>query len=162
MGDILSTPIVQPKKYRLDKIVVHCLAIANLQAVSLKAIEKDHIARGFGGIGYHLIIQPDGTTEKTRPQDEVGCHVSGHNTGALGIALAGTDRFTMQQLNSLKYWVDTFGTVYQIPIWQIYCHNQFDTAIKQGKTCPNMSINRLLYFLITSDYKAIDIYLPKK
>ena len=42
--------------------------------------------------------------------------------------------------------------------YDLYCHYQFASAIKQGKTCPNIPINNLLYWYINGDEKAIQKY----
>jgi hypothetical protein len=47
----------------------------------------------------------------------------------------------------------------EIKPWNIYTHNEFNTAIKQGKTCPVMRSAVLMYWYTTKDYKSISEYL---
>jgi hypothetical protein len=54
--------------------------------------------------------------------------------------------------------IDNLRQVYGIPMWEVYTHAQFDTAISQGKTCPNIKINHLLAFLLTENYDCIRQY----
>lgn len=70
-----------------------------------------HRQRGFLKIGYHYVVRRGGTVEKGRKDSEVGAHVSGYNTGSLGICLVGGVRadgktpecnYTLQQYEALK------------------------------------------------------------
>lgn len=128
-----------------NKITVHCAASPNGKKVPIENIRYDHIHnRGFEDIGYHVVIQPDGQVDLGRPFNFVGAHVEGHNVGNLGIMLIGTDKFTRAQFDALRRTIDGILMTYSIRKSEIYCHNQFDTAQKQGKTCPNIPINVLL------------------
>ena len=141
------------------RIVLHCTVTPNGKKVNVEAMEKNHQERGFKGIGYHFLIQPDGAIVETRPVDQVGAHVKGHNTGSLGIALAGTDKFTPEQFTSLRELAFDLYLHHHLEKWAFYCHYQFDTAQAQGKTCPNIEINRLLVWYLWKDDKAIEPYL---
>lgn len=142
-----------------NKITIHCADTANGEHVSLEVIEKDHIARGFGGIGYHYIIQPDGQSVCTRPADTVGSHVSMHNTNNVGICLAGKDRFTYEQFNELRNVLNNLVILYKIKNWNIFCHYEWDTA--NGKTCPNIRAANLVLWYSFDQFDAIDKYILK-
>lgn len=132
-------------------VTVHCADSKNGQPYPLEQMRADHIARGFKDIAYHKIIQPSGTVEDGRPLNVVGAHVAGHNTGNLGICMVGGTQFTRAQWDALRRTLDgIFLTYFGIRKTEIYCHYLFDTAIKEGKTCPNVPINVLLlwYYLI--------------
>jgi len=73
----------------LKYLVVHCSASRPKNHTDITTITKDHKLRGFATVGYHYVILRDGTIQKGRPDDEVGAHVSGKNTGSLGICLVG-------------------------------------------------------------------------
>jgi hypothetical protein len=141
------------------RITIHCTDTKNNQHVSIEAITADHIARGFGGIGYHAVIQPNGEVCRGRPLNQAGAHVAGENTGNLGIALAGSDRFTARQFEALRSEIDSFRQLYPIRPYSIFCHYQFKSAEKQGKTCPNIEINRLLGWYLSHYEDAIAQYL---
>lgn len=135
-------------------IVLHCSDTPNGSKVSVEAIREDHIVnRGFSDIGYHMIIQPDGNVENGRPLNKIGAHVEGHNNGAIGICLVGNNKYRKQQFQALRYKLDSLFLTYSIKKENIFCHSQFDTAIKQGKTCPNIPINVILcwYYNIVSE-----------
>lgn len=70
-------------------ITVHCSATPPNVYVDAKVIDRWHRAKGWLKIGYHFVIKRDGSVEKGRDVTEVGAHVEGHNTGNIGICLAG-------------------------------------------------------------------------
>jgi N-acetylmuramoyl-L-alanine amidase len=73
----------------INLIVIHCTASQNGEFVSVDTIRGWHIARGFRDIGYHYVIDVDGSVGVGRPEDQVGAHVEGHNATSIGIALVG-------------------------------------------------------------------------
>lgn len=137
------------------RITIHCSVTADGLPVSVETIRQWHVVRGFNDIGYHLIIQPSGRVDVGRKIDVVGAHVEGANTSNAGICLIGTERFTAAQFDSLRAQLDFVREVYQIPPWEIYCHYQFPSAQVQAKTCPNISINRLLAWYLLKDNAAL-------
>ena len=81
-----------------------------------------------------------------------------HNEGNLGICFVGTDKFTKDQFSSAKAVIKTWLLNYNIPLDQVFAHYQFDTAVAQGKTCPNMKIEDLREWLLGNDL-AIEKYI---
>lgn len=152
----MSTTVTYHKP---NRVTIHCCDTSNGKPVSIEAITKDHIKRGFSTIGYHAVIQPDGTIENGRPLNVVGAHVEGANTGNLGIALAGRDLFTKAQFEALRLRLTYIRHSFGIQSWDVYTHSQFKSATDQQKTCPNISINNLLAWLLTGDISAIRMYL---
>lgn len=144
---------------RVEIITVHCTDTDNGYSVNLKAIEADHIKRGFGGIGYHLLIQPDGTQETTRFLNVKGAHVQGHNTNNIGVALVGTDKFTIQQFDKLRYFLESMEWAYSWRPWNLFCHYEYDTARRQGKSCPNIRIGDLVAWYTLKKDDPIAKYL---
>ena len=141
------------------RIVLHCTDTTDLKSVNIDHIEEDHKARGFGGIGYHAIIQPDGQLVYCRGLNEVGAHVAGHNNGSIGVALAGSKKFTGPQFDRFRsFCQDIFLHYPSVRKWEIYSHAEFDSAIKQGKTCPNIKHKQLLYFVTTGEYSSVIEY----
>lgn len=126
-------------------------------------MRENHKARGFADISYHLIIQPDGECVNGRPLNQIGAHVKGHNTGSIGICLVGTDKYTQKQFDVLRYKMDSLFLTFNIKKTEIFTHAQFDTAIEQRKSCPNIRINDILlwYYNIVGE-QAIAPYLYKE
>lgn len=79
----------------ITHIVLHYSATYEDQNLTAKDIDKMHKQRGWKGIGYHYVIRRDGVVEKGRPDNMVGAHVAGQNSGKIGIcAIGGVDRAT--------------------------------------------------------------------
>jgi hypothetical protein len=143
------------------RIIVHCSATENGKRVGIEEITKWHIGRGFKTVGYHIVIEPDGEVERGRPLNEVGAHCEGANHDSIGICLIGNDKFSLKQFDVLRYQIESILMTYPIRKWDVYCHRQFGSAIKQGKTCPNIPINNLLHWLDSRDDSALELYLLK-
>ncbi|MBU0489988.1 MAG: N-acetylmuramoyl-L-alanine amidase [Bacteroidetes bacterium] len=71
---------------KIKYIVVHHSAIDGYGATDYA---KWHIARGWPGIGYHYVIDPDGKVNQTNSLDTVSNHVKNTNTASIGISLSG-------------------------------------------------------------------------
>lgn len=145
---------------QIDTIVVHCADTPNGKPFTVADIDSWHKERGFcrvpywrvnkgfnislTSIGYHFVIYLDGSVHTGRHVDEIGAHVVKHNATSLGICLIGTDKFTPQQWASLKTLVgqlksDIKASAHRLDA-RVMGHCQFDTAIEQGKTCPNFDV----------------------
>lgn len=84
------------KKEDVDAIVIH--TSATREGIDIKAsdIDRWHKERGFGGIGYHFVIDLDGTIENGRPINKVGAHANtkglsgkSYNYHSIGICYVG-------------------------------------------------------------------------
>lgn len=51
-------------------------------------IHRWHLARGYAGIGYHFVIDPNGRTYRGRPEWAIGAHAKGGNT-SIGVCFIG-------------------------------------------------------------------------
>lgn len=129
------------------RIVVHCSATKNGVRVDASEIDKWHKARGWKGIGYHLVIQPNGEVQNGRPLNEQGAHCPEANADSIGICLIGTDKFHVEQLEAMRNQIENLCRIYSIPKWELQVHNQFKSAMEQGKTCPGFTVNDLLGFM---------------
>lgn len=74
----------------INEIIVHCSATkegANFKAADIK---RWHVqGNGWRDIGYHYVVDLDGTIEMGRPIDQNGAHTSGHNINTIGICYVG-------------------------------------------------------------------------
>jgi N-acetylmuramoyl-L-alanine amidase len=152
---------------KISNIVLHCSDTTNGVAVPAAEIDKWHKARGFKRIGYHIVIQPSGLVENAgnsecRGLNQQGAHVSGGNKNSIGICLIGRTKFKANQFHALRYQIQGLQQLYNIPLWGIRCHYQYESAMKKGKTCPNMEINRILVWLSHGDVNALKPYLEKE
>lgn len=74
---------------RIDKIILHCSDSPEGRNDKAEDIRKWHKKRGFSDIGYHYVIDLDGTVEKGRPIEQAGAHCTGHNRNSIGICYIG-------------------------------------------------------------------------
>lgn len=111
-------------------IIIHCSDTPNGRHHTAAEIHSWHLARGWAGIGYHYLIQADGTVERGRPEYWTGAHVGGHNTDTLGICLIGRDDYGPSQWDSLAWLVRDIKSRH--PEATVCGHHDYDP----GKTCP--------------------------
>ena len=74
---------------KTDYIVVHGSGTVPTKKVNKRVLEKKHRQIGFLTIGYHYVIEVDGTIESGRSIDEVGMHLKGFNERSIGICMIG-------------------------------------------------------------------------
>lgn len=132
------------KRKQTTMIILHCSATREGQDVKASKIKKWHLNRGFSDIGYHYIVDLDGTIEKGRDESSIGAHCSGKNATSIGICYVGgcdqnlnaKDTRTKQQKAALIKIVKQMMDKYNIPIEQVYAHYQFCSY----KDCPSFKI----------------------
>ena len=74
----------------LTEIIVHCTATPEGREVTQADLYRWHVVdRGWSDIGYHYLVQLDGTVVPCRPMEKDGAHVKGRNKGTVGISYAG-------------------------------------------------------------------------
>lgn len=73
----------------INEIIVHCSATEAGKDFRAADIDRWHKAQGWKCIGYHFVIDLDGTIEVCRPIDVDGAHTSGHNRNTVGICYIG-------------------------------------------------------------------------
>ena len=125
-----------------DEIIVHCAQTPNGVDFGVLDIDQWHKERGFNSrglksmfCGYNYIIRPNGVIERGRGLSEVGAHTKGHNGRSIGICLIGTDEFTPEQFNALKWLLKDLKNVY--PNAKIHGHYEFS-----NKACPGFDVEK--------------------
>ena len=75
-------------------IIIHVTAGEDYGANPVIEINRQHINRGFSGIGYHYLISrgtggssPDGVILAGRPSDKIGAHTTGKNSISYGVSM---------------------------------------------------------------------------
>jgi len=134
-------------KVPVTGLFIHCTATpsnwrpGDTSKQRLEAIRQMHIKeRGWADIGYHWLIDRNGTIMRGRAETVIGAHVAGHNTGTLGISLFGgitskprdpfLKNFTSAQQVALGDLIEDIRA--RTKITSIRGHNQADS----GKACP--------------------------
>ncbi|MCL6270269.1 N-acetylmuramoyl-L-alanine amidase [Sansalvadorimonas sp. 2012CJ34-2] len=135
------------KRNETNTIVVHCSATKPDQSVTFDTIKRWHLMeRAFMDIGYHWVIERDGSVKQGRPIDDWGAHVKGHNHESVGICLVGgtdqdgnaEDNFTSIQKRMLKFLVG--GCLQLWPEAVVKGHYHFN----RDKDCPSFDIEQWL------------------
>jgi len=118
-------------------LVIHCANTPNgSRRYNVTDVKKWHVhERGWSDIGYHAVIETDGTIKKGRSWAVWGAHVSGHNTGSFGLCLMGKDEYTLEQWASLK------ALVKELNLPHVKGHKDFPGVTK---TCPGFEVDEWL------------------
>lgn len=138
----------------IDEAIVHCTATradwweGRSTADKTREVRRWHVqGNGWSDIGYHYLIDRDGTVIEGRPIERIGAHVRGHNTGTVGISLYGghggastdnfADHFTPEQDAALRQLLTDLGE--RFPIKRITGHNRYS-----AKACPCFDVTEWL------------------
>lgn len=134
---------------KINEIIVHCTATAEGKNFKAADIDRWHKAKGWNGIGYHHVVDLDGTVEPGRPENEVGAHCLKHNANSIGVVYVGglasdgktpKDTRTSKQKAALVKLLTELKNRY--PNATIHGHRDF-----AAKACPS--------FDATKEYKDI-------
>lgn len=136
---------------RIDEIIIHCTATVEGQDFKAKDIDKWHRQKGWKCIGYHYVVDLDGTIEKGREESAIGAHCKGHNNHSIGIVYVGglnknekpEDTRTQKQKEAL--WSLLRELLCKYPNASIHGHNEF-----AKKDCPCFNVQK--------EYDLINLY----
>lgn len=129
---------------KIKEIILHCAATPEGKVFTAKDIDSMHRQRGFRKIGYHYVIDLDGTIEKGREENEVGAHATGHNSKSLGICYIGgvakdgktpKDTRTEEQKVALYELVKELMEKYNLTLDNVHGHYEF-----ANKACPSFKM----------------------
>lgn len=129
----------------INEIIIHCTATRpdwwKTRSANQKVseVKRWHVEdRGWSDIGYHYLIDRNGTVVNGRPVSRTGAHVKGRNKGTIGIALFGghggssndqfEDHFTSEQKDSLTNLIEEIDPD---GVMKVTGHNQY-----ANKACP--------------------------
>jgi len=108
---------------------------------------KYHIENhGWPGIGYHFVIQKDGTIYQTNTLDTISYHVGGSNTGSVGICLTGNydvETPPSAQINSLVWLLKKLSA--ELGQKPIEGHREFSTTHCPGSQIDTAKIFQIVY-----------------
>lgn len=145
------------------RITLHCSASEDNKELSIASLRIMHIKeRGWNDIGYHVVIQPSGEVGYGRPMNIQGAGVRGENLNNIHICLVGNKYFPIAQFHALKEEINKIHLKYDIPTHKIFGHYEFQSAISQGKTCPNIRISDFICWYLTEETEAIAKYVYRK
>jgi N-acetylmuramoyl-L-alanine amidase. len=138
------------------RIIVHCSASPNGKDIPVEEVRRWHLERGFEDIGYHYLIGVDGAVHEGRSILRMGAHCKGENSNSIGICLIGDTKFTVAQFGALRTLLLGLCWQKKIPQVEVHCHYEFPSAIKEGKTCPNIPVQKIIHFMGTADLDIFD------
>lgn len=128
------------RRTRTTEIIVHCSATPEGRDVKTETIRQWHMKNNkWSDIGYHYVVELDGSIHGGRAVDVVGAHCSGHNSVAVGVCYVGgvakdgktpKDTRTEAQKASLLKLLKHLKAKY--PNAKIYGHRDF-----AKKACPS-------------------------
>jgi len=127
-------------------LVIHCADTYPSMDIGAKEINGWHLARGWSGIGYALVIRRNGVLERGRDldndgdvTDETGAHARGYNRESIGVCLVGgrsfynlpEPNFTPEQLTTLASTISLIRAKY--PSIEVLGHRDLPEV---KKACP--------------------------
>lgn len=156
----------------INRIILHCTATREGKDYSVDTIRKWHTeGRGWSDIGYHFVIQLDGTVNEGRPVVRSGAHVKGYNHNSIGISYVGgveatktngkwipKDTRTPEQIVALDKFLKEQMDLY--PGATLHGHNEFS-----AKACPSFDVQVEYDYLINPNElkeRSEDNYICKR
>lgn len=129
---------------KINEIIVHCAATPEGKNFKAADIDRWHRERKMKCIGYHYVVDLDGTVEPGRPESEIGAHCLGHNQYSIGVCYVGglaadgktpKDTRTAAQKEALLALLKKLRAKY--PKASIHGHRDF-----AAKACPSFDATR--------------------
>tara|TARA_R110002110_G_scaffold175387_8_gene378959 strand:- start:1777 stop:2289 length:513 start_codon:yes stop_codon:yes gene_type:complete len=136
---------------KINEIIIHASATKKgwWKGKGVEAIRDEfrrwHKAKGWSDIGYHFVIDTDGSTAKGRRVANIGAHVKGRNRNSIGICLVGgfggkkdgafSDNFTAKQDAALRNLIGRLQADYPT-IDIVSGHNEY-----ANKACPCFNVS---------------------
>lgn len=149
-------------------IVIHCSASPNGNAnVTRDVIDSWHKAKGWRMVGYHYVIEIDGSIVVGRREVDMGAHVQGSNEHSIGICVIGTSAFMLEQWQSLRALSRELALRY--PAAQFLGHRDFspdkdgDGVIEPWeflKVCPGFSVKDWILSGMDPMWNPSHLYAP--
>lgn len=129
---------------KINEIILHCSATPEGKNYKMKDIDLWHRQRGFTSVGYHFVVDLDGTIEDGRDIEKIGSHCLNHNSNSIGICYIGgcdkqmnaKDTRTQAQKDALLDLVFLLLQHYHLSLNQVHCHNEY-----AKKACPSFTID---------------------
>ena len=128
----------------INEIILHCSATTEGRDVSTEDIRRWHVrSNGWSDIGYHFVVELDGTVKAGRPVERSGAHVKGRNRKSIGLCYVGglgrdgktaKDTMNRAQEQSMLNLITTLRGVYgNVPVTG---HNKY-----AAKACPSFQVD---------------------
>jgi N-acetylmuramoyl-L-alanine amidase len=129
---------------KIDKLFIHCSATPEGRDVKTETIRSWHVkGRGWSDIGYHFVIELDGSVKAGRALHRSGAGVRGHNAHSIHVCYIGgidkdknaKDTRTDAQKDSLNKLISAL--MLDHPEASVHGHNEFS-----AKACPSFDVQK--------------------
>lgn len=96
---------------KVDTVFVHCTASDRPEHDDVSVIRNWHLRQGWSDVGYHFVINKNGTIQPGRSLERAPAAQKGFNTGTIAVALHGLleDNFTHAQTAALQALADSIA-----------------------------------------------------
>ena len=126
------------------RLIIH--HSASSRETTVETLREWHKARGFEDIGYHRVIDGNGTVHATRPLTVQGAHALGANHDSWGICVMGdnthSDRMWSEvQIEALERFVDA---ACELVPGLLVCGHRDAVGGKTATECPGLDVRALL------------------
>jgi hypothetical protein len=115
-------------------------------AARIDQIRVSHTQRGWGDIGYHFVVDPNGNIWEGRPLSWQGAHVGGQNEGNVGVLVLGNfqeQRPTGQQIGAVDNFVVDLMSRYRISVHRVHTHRELAKTECPGRNLqPHLNVAR--------------------
>lgn len=126
----------------INEIIIHCSATPEHRDIRAATIDKWHRNKGWNCIGYHYVIDLDGTIETGRSLSAEGAHTVGHNKNSIGICYIGGCDITGKKAKDTRTFEQS-DSLYRLccellskfPDAKLSGHNQW-----AKKACPSFDV----------------------
>jgi len=148
---------------KIKYLVVHCSATQEGRHIPTEEIKRWHLKKGWSDIGYHAVIELDGSVHDGRPEIRIGAGVKGYNKNSLHICYIGgyeakkkngkwvsKDTRTQAQKDALRDMLEYWKNLH--PNAEVLGHRDFPNV---AKSCPCFSAKDE-YKDITDRFKHLD------
>jgi hypothetical protein len=121
----------------MDSTYLRRAGVDQVGALLQKIQEEHQGTKGWGDIGYHFLIDPEGRVYEGRPLAYQGAHAGNHelNLHNIGVCLLGNfdaEQPTPRALQTLRRFVDELRGRYRIPSNRVYGHSDFKNTACPG------------------------------
>ena len=131
---------------KINEVILHCSATPEGKDFKAKDIKTMHVKQGWSDIGYHFIVDLDGTIEPGRDIDKIGAHCLNHNANSIGVCYIGgcdknmqaKDTRTQAQKDALLDLVYLLLLQYHLTINNVHAHYEYE----KNKACPSYTITQ--------------------
>ncbi len=115
-------------------------------AARIELIRTSHTQRGWGDIGYHFVVDPNGNIWEGRPLSWQGAHVGSQNEGNIGVLVLGNfqeQRPTGPQIGALDNFVADLMSRYRVGVNRVHTHRELAKTECPGRNLqPHLNVAR--------------------